>query len=82
MWVVEFLNVSGSFLRRQVNGNSGAVNVAGPEVTVTSASPGVTIREVYQVPDHNSFTYRLDVSRNGGTSWNQGQIEMIFRGLE
>lgn len=81
-WIVEYLNVSGSFVRKQVNSNSGSVNVAGPNVTVISESPGVTIRELYLVPDHSNFTYRLDVSSDGGTSWNEGQIEMIFRRLE
>ena len=81
-WIVEYLNVSGSFLRKQVKGDSGSVIVTGPNVTVASESPEVAIREHYLVPDRDHFTYRLDVSRDGGTSWNEGQIEMVFRRLE
>ena len=81
-WIVEYLNVPGSFLRRQVNATTGAVEVDGRNVTVVSESPGVTIREHYLVPDDQRFTYRLDVSNDEGRSWNTGQIEMTFRRLE
>src|SRR6516225_4736133 len=40
-WIIEYLNVSNSFLRRQVNRASGSVRVSGRDVTVTSESPGV-----------------------------------------
>ena len=33
-WIIEYLNVSHSFLRRQVNSDSGSVNVSGRTVTV------------------------------------------------
>jgi hypothetical protein len=78
-WIIEYLNVSHSFLRRQVNTDSGSVNVSGRTVTVASESPGVTIREHYHVADRDNFVYRLDVSNDGGKSWNKGQIEMTFR---
>lgn len=78
-WIIEYLNVSHSFLRRQVNSDSGSVNVSGRTVTVGSGSPGVTIREHYHVADRDNFIYRLDVSSDGGKSWNKGQIEMTFR---
>jgi hypothetical protein len=78
-WIIEFLNVSQSFLRRQVNTDSGAVHVTGRTVTVASESPGVTIREHYHVADRDTWVYRLDVSSDGGKSWNKGQIEMTFR---
>ncbi len=81
-WVVEYLNVSGSFLRRQVNAGAGSVQVSGHDVTVGSESPGVAIREHYLVPDGETFTYRLDVSNDAGRTWNEGQIEMNFRRLE
>jgi Protein of unknown function (DUF1579) len=81
-WIIEYLNVSGSFLRRQVNASTGSVAISGRNVTVGSESPGVSIREHYQVPDDDNFTYVLDVSSDGGRSWNQGQIEMRFRRLE
>ena len=78
-WIIEYLNVSHSFLRRQVNSDSGSVNVSGRTVTVGSESPGVTLREHYHVADRDNFVYRLDVSNDGGKSWNKGQIEMTFR---
>lgn len=81
-WIVEYLNVSGSFLRRQVNAKSGSVVVSGRNVMVASESPGMTIREHYLVPDDDNFTYRLDVSTDGGRSWSEGQIVMTFRRVE
>jgi hypothetical protein len=81
-WTIEYLNVSGSFLRRQVNDTTGSVTVSGSDVTVASESPGVRILEHYLAPDHDHFTYRLDVSNDGGKSWTQGQIEMTFQRLE
>jgi hypothetical protein len=81
-WTIEYLNVSGSFLRKQVNGTAGSVNVSGRDVTVASESPGVGILEHYLVPDHNHFTYRLDVSNDGGKNWTRGQIEMTLQRLE
>ena len=81
-WVVEYLNVTGSFLRKQVNADTGSVEVRGQDVTVESESPGVKIREHYFVPDDSNFTYRLDVSSDGGASWNAGQIEMTFQRVE
>jgi hypothetical protein len=81
-WTIEYLNVSGSFLRKQVNGTTGSVSVSGPDVTVASESPGVRILEHYLAPDHDHFTYKLDVSNDGGKSWTTGQIEMTFQRLE
>jgi hypothetical protein len=78
-WIIEYLNVSGSFIRKQVNAGSGSVEVTGRNVRVTSESPGVKIRENYLVPSDDRFTYRLDVSRDGGRSWNESQITMDFR---
>ena len=61
-WIIEYLNVSGSFLRKQVNSDSGSVTLNGRNVTVASESPGVTVREHYQVADDDNWVYRLDVS--------------------
>ena len=80
-WIVEFLNVSESFLRKQVNGASGTVSVNGRTVTVASGGP-TSIREHYLVVDQNNFVYRLDLSTDGGRHWNEGQIEMTFRRVE
>ena len=77
-WIIEFLNVSESFLRRQVHHGSGSVAVSGRIVTVTSESPGVVVREHYVVPDADNWVYRLDSSNDGGRSWNEGAIEFTF----
>ena len=81
-WIIEFLNVNGSFIRRQVNASTGAVTVSGQDVLITCGSPGMEIREHYRVPDRDHFNYRLDLSTDGGKSWNEGQVEMDFRRVE
>lgn len=81
-WIVEHLNVSDSFLRKQVNGGSGSVEVDGRNVTVVSGLPRPSIRERYLVAGHDNFVYLMDVSTDGGRSWTEGQIEMTFRRLE
>ena len=78
-WVIEFLNVSESFLRRQVHHGTGSVAVSGRTVTITSGSPGIIVREHYVVPDADNWVYRLDSSHDGGRSWNEGTIEFTFR---
>ena len=78
-WVIEFLNVSESFLRRQVHHGTGSVAVSGRTVTVTSESPGLVVREHYVVPDADNWVYRLDSSHDGGRSWSEGTIEFTFR---
>jgi len=80
-WIIEYLNVSSSFLRQQVNGRSGSVKVDGRNVTVLSAGP-TTSREHYRVVDPDNWVYRIDLSTDGGHSWNDGQIEMTFRRVE
>lgn len=81
-WVIEFLNVTSSFLRRQVNARSGAVTVDGQNVTIASESPGIRIREHYLVPDRDHFTYLLDVSNDDGATWTEAQVEMTFVRVE
>jgi hypothetical protein len=81
-WIIEYLNVSNSFLRRQVNGGSGSVTVDGPSVTVISGAPDSMSREHYRVVDHDNFVYRLDASNDGGSNWNEGQIEITLRRSE
>jgi hypothetical protein len=78
-WVIEYLNVDSSFLRRQVREGVGGVTVNGKNVTVTSEAPGLSIREHYLVRDSENWVYRLDVSNDGGQSWNEGGIEFTFR---
>jgi hypothetical protein len=82
IWIVEFLNVTQSFLRKQVNGGSGSVTVDGRNVTVASQSPEMSIREHYLVADRDNWVYRMDVSTDGGRRWNEGQVEMTFRRAE
>jgi hypothetical protein len=77
-WVIEFLNVSESFLRRQVGHGSGSVAVNGRTVTITSESPGTIVREHYVVSDDDHWVYRLDASKDGGRSWDEGPIEFTF----
>ena len=81
-WIVEYLNVSNSFLRKQVNAGSGSIDVAEQRVIISSESPGIKVREHYLVSGHDNFVYRLDVSTDGGRSWNEGHMEMTFRRLE
>ena len=78
-WVVEFMNVSESFLRRQVHHGTGSVAASGRNVTATSESPGIIVRERYLVPDDDNWVYRMDTSNDGGRSWNEGSIEFTFR---
>ena len=78
-WIIEFLNVTSSFVRKQVNRDAGAVTVNGRNVTIASSSPGIRIREHYLVPDNDNFTYRLDVSNDGGKTWIEPQMEMTLR---
>lgn len=81
-WIIEYLNVSGSFVRKQVGATYGSVEVTGRNVTIASEAPGTAIREHYLVPDDGNWTYRMDSSSDGGKSWDLGQIEMTFRRIE
>ena len=56
-WIVEFLNVSNSFLRRQVNPRSGSVSREADSVVVISEDAQTRIRERYRLVDQNHFTY-------------------------
>lgn len=75
-WVVEYLNVSGSFLRKQVSPNHGKVMQNENGVTVLSNTDNTIIRENYRLLDHNHFTYRLDMSEDQGASWKEAVVEM------
>ncbi len=80
-WIVEHLNVSESFLRKQVNGGSGSVEVDGRVVRVVTEG-STRSREHYIVVDQDNWVYRMDLSTDGGRSWNEGQVEMTFRRSE
>ena len=77
-WIVEFLNVTSSFLRRQVNATSGSVTVDRKTVVVIGKDGDSWGRETYRVDSHDHWTYSIDLSSDGGRTWNVGQIEMSF----
>ena len=81
-WVVEFLNVSNSFIRRQVNARSGAVEKDGSTVVVTSVSDESISREFYRVIDDDTFVYTIDLSNDGGQTWNRGSIEFTLNRVQ
>jgi hypothetical protein len=81
-WVVEFLNVTNSFIRRQVNARSGAVEKDGSTVVVTSVSDESISREFYRVIDDVSFVYTIDLTNDGGQTWNRGSIEFTMNRVE
>ena len=81
-WVVEFLNVSNSFLRRQVNPSSGSVSQEADSVAVISEDAQTRIRERYRLVDQNHFTYTTDLSQDAGRSWDPVLIEMTMTRVE
>src|SRR5262249_32263017 len=76
--IVEVLNVTNSFLRRQVNANSGSVTVDGNIVIVLGKDGDSWGRETYRVDSSDHWTYSIDLSNDGGRTWNMAQIEMSF----
>jgi hypothetical protein len=80
-WIVEYVNVSNSFIRRQVNAESGSVAVNGQTVTVVSESPESASREHYRVVSEDSFVYTIDLSTDGGKTWADSHMEMTFQRL-
>ena len=72
-WIVEYLNVSHSFLRRLVDTRLGSVTVRGRNVTVASESAGMFYRERYDVEDGDNWVLRVDSSTDGGKSWDEKQ---------
>jgi|HubBroStandDraft_5_1064220.scaffolds.fasta_scaffold09091_6 hypothetical protein len=81
-WVIEYLNVSNSFLRRQVNPQSGSVRQDAGTIVVTSEDGQTRIREIYRVADQSHFSYSTDMSRDGGRTWDAALIEMTFKKVE
>ena len=77
-WIIEYLNVSNSFLRRQVNPQSGSVSQEGDTIVVISQDAQTRIRERYRVTDPNHFTYSTDMSRDAGRTWDPVSIEMTM----
>jgi hypothetical protein len=77
-WIIEYLNVSNSFIRRQVNPQSGSVSQDAGTIVVISDSGATKIRERYRLTDQNHFTYSTDLSRDGGRSWDAVSVEMAM----
>jgi hypothetical protein len=77
-WIIEFLNVSNSFIRRQVNPRSGSVSLDAGTVVIIFENGQTSGRERYRVTDQNHFTYSLDTSRDGGRSWDPVLVEMTM----
>jgi len=81
-WVIEFLNVSMSFLRRQVNPRSGSVSRNGSSVVIICEDGEKRIRENYRVDDRDHFTYTMDSSSDAGRTWDPVSVEMTFTRVE
>lgn len=81
-WVVEFLNVTHSFVRRQVNARAGSVEKDGSTVVVTSVDGKSISREHYRVIDVHNFVYTIDLSNDGGDTWNRAPIEFTMKRVE
>jgi hypothetical protein len=81
-WVIEYLNVSNSFLRRQVNPHSGSVSQAAGTIVVTSEEGQTRIRENFHVKDQTHFNYSTDMSHDGGHTWDDALIEMALAKIE
>jgi hypothetical protein len=81
-WIVEFLNVTNSFIRRQVNAESGSVETDGTTVIVVSESDQSSSREYYRVLGRDRFDYTIDLTNDGGETWNRGSIEFNMSRVE
>jgi hypothetical protein len=81
-WIVEFLNVTNSFLRRQVNSRSGRVTKEGDAVAVIGEDAETHFRETYRVLDSSYFTYSAQASSDGGRTWGPVLFEMSFTRVE
>ena len=81
-WIVEFLNVTNSFIRRQVNAESGSIEIDGTTVIVVSESGRSSSREYYRVLGPDRFDYTIDLTSDGGETWNRGSIEFNMKRAE
>jgi hypothetical protein len=81
-WIIEYLNVTNSFLRRQVNPLSGSVTLDAGTVVVISGDGPAKFRESYRVTDKGHFTYSADTSRDGGRSWDPTSIQISMVRVE
>jgi hypothetical protein len=82
-WIIEFLNVTGSFIRRQVNPDSGSVSHAGDAIVIVGKDADTLIREHYRPSqDHKKFTYSMDSSKDGGRTWSPVSVEMTMTRID
>lgn len=81
-WIVEFLNVTNSFIRRQVNAESGSIEMDGTTVIVVSESDQSSSREYYRVLGRDRFDYSIDLTNDGGETWNRGSVEFNLSRVE
>lgn len=81
-WIIEYLNVTNSFLRRQVNPVSGSVIQKADAVVVISGDGPAKFRESYQLTDKDHYTYTADTSRDGGRSWDPTSIQISMVRVE
>lgn len=68
-WVVDFLNVTNSFVRQQVNRRSGSVIREGDTIVVTDPDGDKVVREEYRLIGRDRFVYSLLMSDDGGETW-------------
>ncbi len=55
-WIIDYVNVTNSFLRRQVDATSGSVGIDGETVVVISEGPDTWSRETYRVESSDYVT--------------------------
>jgi hypothetical protein len=65
-----------------VNPRSGSVTREGNTVVVTGEDGDQTGRELYELSGDRQFVYRLDLSTDGGATWDSGVIEMTLARVE
>ena len=77
-WTIDFVNVARSFVRHQVNSRTGSVQLYGASVVISAEDDTAMAREHYRVSGRDSFFYTIDLSRDGGKSWDSGSIEITM----
>jgi hypothetical protein len=79
-WIVEFFNFNRAFLRKQVNARVGSVTQDGNVITVNQTGPtGGPGREIYTLLAEDHFTYRMDLMRDDGSTWDVGLVTIDMR---
>ena len=81
-WIVEYVNVTGSFLRRQVNARSGSVSRQEDAIVVASEDGQMRIRELYRVSGRDRFTYTTELSQDAGQTWGPRAFEISLTRVE